>query len=193
VTGTYTAPSDDNAWFVQGILEFADTTDFDVSFFSIRRTQTSDVTEDFQMTLNGRLYSAGALQRFATREFPISAVDLADADGVIQLKASVRGNRYGMARLIYKGPLMMGRGARYKVSGVNGNTFDLTLTAKLSGFSNAFKLFPFSTKYGGVGVVATDGAGEHHMSTNKNQWISSDMTAGLKRVQITYPTPPPSD
>lgn len=29
---------------------------------------------------------------------------------------------------------------------VVGDTFDITLTAKLSGFSNAFKMFPFSTK-----------------------------------------------
>ena len=49
-------------------------------------------------------------------------------------------------------------------------------------------MFPFSTKYGGVGVQTTDGAGEHHVSTNKNQWITSDMAASLKRLRITYPT-----
>ena len=88
-----------------------------------------------------------------------------------------------MARLIYRGPLLMGRNARYRVNGVEGNTFDITLTEKLSGFENVFKMFPFSTKYG---AVAIDGAGEHNVSQNKNQWLTSDLTT-LKRVRITYP------
>jgi hypothetical protein len=93
-----------------------------------------------------------------------------------------------MARLIYRGPLLMGRNARYKVNAIDGNTFDISLTTKLSGFENAFKMFPFSTKYGGVDVRTTDGAGEHHAGTNKNQWITSDVATTLKRLRITYPT-----
>src|SRR5262249_26200257 len=149
--------------------------------------QTSGATEDFQIALNGKPYAApGKLNRFATKEFKISPVDLADRDGIIRVKASIKGNHYGMARLIYRGPLLMGRNARYKVNTVDGKTFDITLTTKLSGFENAFKMFPFSTKYGGVDVAADDGAGEHHVSTNKNQWITSDLTT-LKRLKITYP------
>jgi hypothetical protein len=186
VTGRYTAPNDEMAWFVQGSLEFADTTDFDVAHFSIKRTQTSDVTEDFSIALNGKSYDAGRLQRFQTRDFALTPMDLADEDGIIRLKAAIKGNHFGMARLIYRGPLLMGRGARYKVNGVNGNAFDITLTEKLSGFSSTFKMFPFSTKYGSVDVRTTDGAGEHHVSTNRNQWITSELTT-LKRLVITYP------
>jgi len=176
------------AWFIQGSLEFADATDFDVSYFSIKRTQTGDATEDFQIVLNGKPYAAaGKLARFKTKDFPISPVDLADQDGIIRLKASIKGNHYGMAQLIYRGPLLMGRNARYKVNAIGDKTFDITLTTKLSGFENVFKMFPFSTKYGGVDVLTTDGAGEHHVSTNKNQWITSDL-ASLKRLRITYPT-----
>jgi hypothetical protein len=186
VTGVYTAPADDNAWFVQGILEFENETDVDVSYFSIRRVQTSETTDDFGVLLNDKPYHvAGTLRRFETREFPVSPVDLADAQGVIRLKASIKGNHYGMARLIYRGPLLMGRNARYRVNAVEGNTFDITLTKKLSGFENVFKMFPFSTKYGGVAVQTADGAGEHHVSQNKNQWLTSDLTT-LKRLRITY-------
>jgi len=189
VIGSYTAPNDDMAWFIQGSLEFADATDFDVSYFSIKRTQTSGVTEDFQIALNGKTYAAGgALERFKTKDFKISPVDLADSDGIIRLKAAIKGNHYGMARLIYRGPLLMGRNARYKVNGVEGNTFDITLTTKLSGFENVFKMFPFSTKYGGLDIGTSDGAGEHHASNNKNQWITSDLTPSLKRLRIRYPT-----
>jgi hypothetical protein len=189
LTGTYVAPNDENAWFIQGMLEFLDATDVDVSLFSIKRTQTSDVTEDFRITLNDKPYAApGKLNRFATKAFKISPVDLADSDGIIRLKASIKGNHYGMARLIYRGPLLMGRNARYRVNAVEGKTFDITLTTKLSGVENAFKMFPFSTKYGGVEIGTTDGAGEHHVSTNKNQWITSDLGTGLKRLRITYPT-----
>ena len=76
----------------------------------------------------------------------------------------------------------MGRNARYRVNGVDGNTFDIALTTKLSGFENVFKMFPFSTKYGGVDIRATDagGDGEHHVSKNKNQWITSDITASKR-------------
>jgi hypothetical protein len=91
----------------------------------------------------------------------------------------------GAARLIYRGPLLMGRNARYRVNAVEGNTFDITLTKKLSGFENVFKMFPFSTKYGGVAVQTADGAGEHHVSQNKNQWLTSDLTT-LTRLRITY-------
>jgi len=189
VTGTYTAPNDGNAWFIQGSLEFADATDVDVSYFSIRRTQTSDVTEDFQIVLNGKSFAAGGkLARFKTKDFAISPVDLADQEGTIRLKASIKGNHYGMAHLIYRGPILMGRNARYKVNSIDGNTFDITLTTKLSGFENAFKMFPFSPRHGGVDVGTSDGAGEHHVSTNKNQWITSDLTAGLRRLRIRYPT-----
>ena len=77
-------------------------------------------TEDFRVTLNGKPYQvAGTLERFDTREFPIGPVDVADADGVIRLEASIEGNHYGMARLIYRGPLLMGRNARYRVNHVS--------------------------------------------------------------------------
>lgn len=190
VTGTYTVPDAEDAWFIQGSLDFADATDFDVSYFSIKRTKTSDATEDFRMMLSGRSYDvAGTLGRFETREFSVDPVDLADRDGIIRFKPSIKGNHYGIARLIYHGPLLMGRNARYRVNGVNGNTFDITLTARLSGFSNTFKMFPFSAKHGGVDVRTDGGAGEHHMSTNKNQWITSDFTEPTpRRLLITYPT-----
>jgi len=81
--------------------------------------------------------------------FPSNPVDLADRDGVIQFTASIKGNHYGMARLIYHAPLIMGRNARYRVNSVKGNTYDLTLTAGLSGHTKIFQMFPFSTKYGG--------------------------------------------
>lgn len=187
VTGVYTVPEDDDSWFVQGALACLDATDYDVSYFSIKRTGTSEVSEDFKVVLNGRTYDAGTLERFATREFPISPVDLADDAGVIRLKASISGNRFGLARLIYKGPLLMGRGARFRVNAVNENTFDITLAAKLSGFSNRFKLFPFATKHGAPALGTDDGAGELHVSKNENHWITSDL-ATARRLVITYPT-----
>jgi hypothetical protein len=189
ITGTYVAPNDENAWFIQGSLEFPDAGDVDVTFFSIKRTQTSNVTEDFQIDLNGTTYTAGGrLGRFRTKEFKISPVDLADRDGIIRLKAAIKGNHFGMARLIYRGPVLMGRNARYRVDSVDGNTFDITLTTKLSGFENVLKMFPFSTKHGGVDIDTTDGAGERHTSTNKNQWITSELGPTPKRLRIKYPT-----
>jgi hypothetical protein len=193
VTSTFTVPNDENAWFVQGSLEFEHETDFDVSYFSIKRTQTSNTTDDFNMLLNDKSYSvAGTLDRFQTREFSINPVDLADPDGIITFKPSINGNHYGIARVIYHGPILMSRNARYRVNGVDGNTFDITLTDKLSGFSNTFEMFPFSTKYGGIEVRTEDGAGEKHISNNRNQWIEYDLsTTDPQRLLITYPTRTP--
>jgi hypothetical protein len=192
VSGTYTAPNDANAWFIQGMLEFADSADYDVSYFSIKRTKTSDTTEDFRMSLSGKSYNAaGKLGRFATRDFPINPADLADRDGVIKFTALIQGNHYGMARLIYHAPLLMGRNVRYRVNSVKGNTYDLTLTAGLSGYTKIFQMFPFSTKYGGVEIQADDGSGENHASKNKNQWVTCDSSGAGKRVLITYPTQAP--
>jgi hypothetical protein len=193
VSGTYTAPNDVNAWFIQGILDFADSTDYDVSYFSIKRTATSDTTRDFRMSLSGRQYSvAGNLGRFRTKDFSIDPVDLADRDGTLRFTASIKGNHYGMARLIYHAPLLMARNARYRVNGIKGNTYDVTLTARLSGYSETFNMFPFSTKYGGVAIQADDGSGESHVSKNGNQWITCDCSAIGKKVLISYPTKTPS-
>jgi hypothetical protein len=189
VSGTYTAPNDANAWFIQGILDFVDSADYDVSYFSIKRTKTSDTTDDFQISLSGKSYhAAGRLGRFATKEFSINPMDLADHDGIIKFTAAIKGNHYGMARLIYHAPLLMGRNARFRVNSVKGNTYDLTLTAGLSGYSKTFHMFPFSTKYGGIEIRADDGSDENHRSKNKNQWITCDCSAIGKRVLIIYPT-----
>jgi len=189
VSGTYTVPHDANAWFIQGILDFADPTDYDVSYFSIKRTRTTETTDDFQMCLSGKLYNvAGTLDRFETENFSINPVDLANSDGIINFTASIGGNHYGMARLIYHAPLLIGRNARYKVNSVNGSTYNITLKAKLSGYSNIFKMFPFSTKYGGVEIWAEDGSGENHTSKNQNQWVSCTCSSSGTEVLVTYPT-----
>ena len=75
-----------------------------------------------------------------------------------------------MARLIYHAPLLMGRDARYKVNGVKGNAFDITLTKKLSAYSNTFHLFPFSTKYGGVEIRASVQLRVKSTDENKDRW-----------------------
>lgn len=192
ISGTYTVPNDPNAWFVQGMLEFADPTDYDVSYFSLKRTRTSETTDNFRMVLSGKTYAAeGPLARFKTKEFAVNPVDLADRDGVITFAASIKGNHYGLARLIYHAPLLMGRNARYKVNGVTGNSYDLTLTAGLSGSSHTFEMFPFSTKYGGVAIRSEDGSGQSHTSQNKNQWIECDCSTGGKKLIVTYPTTTP--
>jgi hypothetical protein len=181
------------AWFVHGMLDFADPTDYDVSYFSIKRTRTSQTTNNFRMVLSGKTYAVeGPLARFKTKEFAVNLVDLADRDGVSTFTASIKGNHCGLANLIYRAPLLMGRNARYRVNSVNGNSYDLMVTAPLSGSSRTFEMFPFSTKYGGVTITAEDGSGQNRTSKNKNQWIECDCSAGGKKLIVTYPaTIPP--
>lgn len=191
VTGTYTVPDDDNAWFVQGALECLDETAVDVSCFSIKRSQSTETTDEFIMVLSGKSYSVpGTLPRFATKEFRIDPVDLADDNGEITFKPAIKGNHYGIARVIYRGPLLMSRNARFKVNAIDGNKFDITLKDRLSGFSNVFEMFPFSTKYGGIEIQSEDGASEKHISGNLNQWVTHNLaTDAPPRLHITYPVP----
>jgi len=100
-----------------------------------------------------------------------------------------------MARLIYHAPLLMGRSARYKVDRVRGNAFDITLTKRLSGYSNTFKMFPFSTKYGGVEIRADAGTAGNRVGKNGNSWVEYEGPSEGKKIVITYPVkvqaPPP--
>ena len=48
VVGTYTVPNDANAWFLQGVVNFLDTTDYDVSLFSIKRSQDTATTTPYR-------------------------------------------------------------------------------------------------------------------------------------------------
>jgi hypothetical protein len=193
VSGTFVIPRDDKAWFLQGILDFVDPTEYDVAYFSVKRTASSETTDDFRLSLSGHSFGVtGPLRRFEARTFIVNPIDLAASDGRITFKASIVGNRTGIAQIVYHAPLLMGRDARYKVNGVQGNTYDLTLTADLSGYSKTFSMFPFSTKYGGVEIRADDGSGENHTSKNGNGWVScSNAKSGLN-VRITYPVRTPA-
>jgi hypothetical protein len=77
------------------------------------------------------------------------------------------------------------------VNSVKGNTYNITLTEKLSGYSNTFNMFPFSTKYGGVEIRAEDSSGENHTSKNKNPWVTCNCSKSGEKVLITYPTGTP--
>ena len=188
ISGTYIVPNDSNAWFLQGALDLPDSTDYDISHFSIERTRTTATTDGFRLQLSGRVYAVeGPLARFQAKEFPVDPVHLADAAGVIGFVAAIHGNHYGIAQLVYHAPLLMGRNARFIVNGVSGNSFDLTLKDVLSGYSRAFEMFPFSTKYGSVSAATGDGAGEHYVSKNGNEWLSWDASTPGRKVVVTYP------
>ena len=61
IYGTYTVPKNENAWFLQGKLEFLDSTEYDVSLFSVKRERNSDTTDDFHLCLSGNWYNATGL------------------------------------------------------------------------------------------------------------------------------------
>ena len=185
VAGTYTVPNDADAWFLQGALDFVSATDYDVALFSIKRTQDTPTTDDFGLSLNGTWYNhPGALAQFERAEFTIDPTTLADDDGVIEITSSIGGNHYGMARMIYYAPLLMGRNARFKVNSVTGNEYNLTLEHDLSYYSNTFKMFPFSGKYGTFAVSADDGSASKMVSANGNEWIESNTPTDLTPIVL---------
>jgi hypothetical protein len=189
VTGTYTVPSDVNAWFMQGYLDFTDTTDYDISLFSIKRSQDTNTTDNFGLSLNGNWYShAGTLQQYEKSEFIINPLDLADENGVIEITSNIEGNHFGMARIIYKPPLLMGRNARFNVNSIEGNNYSITLQDDLSYSSDTFKMFPLNGKSGSIEVTSDDGSATRQVSDNGNEWIDCSTPSETTEVtlDITY-------
>jgi hypothetical protein len=156
IYGTYTVPDDENAWFLQGTLEFLDATDYDVSLFSVKRARNSDTTNDFHLCLSGNWYNvSGTLNENEMVNFSISPQVLCNADGVMNFTAFIDGNRYGMVNLIYHEPLLLSRNARFRVNSVSDGVFNLSLTKTISRNSAitmmiwesaVFKRFPFITE-----------------------------------------------
>ena len=189
ISGTYTVPNDRNAWFLQGTLDFSDSTDYDVSYFSITRARTTDTADDFHMCVSGKWYNvSGTLGEDEYVEFSVNPEDLANHDGVINFTASIGGNHYGIARLIFSGPLLMSRNARFRVNNLAGNTYNITLTKTVSGYSSTFKVFPFNMKYGGLTISADDGSGVEHESSNGREWGTCNCPNSERNVIINYPT-----
>jgi len=184
IYGTYTVPDNENAWFLQGTLKFLDSSDYDVSLFSVKREKSSDTTDDFHLYLSGSWYNvSGTLNEKKMVNFSVDPRVLCNSDGVMNFTAFIDGNRYGMVNLIYREPLLMGRNARFRVNSFTGSVFNLSLTKTISRDSMQFKMFPFSTDfiYDNVGITADDGSGVRHISDNGNLWLSCNCPGSNER------------
>jgi hypothetical protein len=133
IYGSYTVPDNENAWFLQGALGFLDSTDYDVSLFSVKRERSSDSTDNFHLSLSGSWYNvSGPLYENDMVNFSIDPTKLSDNDGVINFTAFIEGNHYGMVNLIYREPLLLSRNARFRVNSYEDNVFNLSLTKTIS-------------------------------------------------------------
>ncbi len=94
IYGIYTVPSNENAWFLQGTLDFFDPTDYDVSLFSVKRERNSDTTDNIHLFLSGKWYNAsGTLAENEMVNFSVNPQALCDVDGVMNFTAFIDGNR----------------------------------------------------------------------------------------------------
>ena len=188
ITGTYTVPDDRNAWFLQGKLNFIDSTDYQVKLFSVKRKQNSNTTNNFRLLLSGCWYNVtGSLDRFRIKNFTINPTDLCDTNGVINFTAFIDGNKFGMANLVYIEPLFVCRNARFKINDYSEDYLNLSLTKTISRYSTDFKLFPFNTDpiYEYIGICANDGSGVRYDSENGNSWLScNSLNENEQQVRI---------
>jgi len=133
ISGFYTVPDNIDAWFLQGRLDFTDSTDYEVTLFSVKRKQSSTKTEDFHLCLSGIWYNmSGGLIENKFSNFSINPNDLTDELGVINFTSKIDGNRYGMVNLIFSEPILFCRNARFRINSVNDNIFNLSLTKTIS-------------------------------------------------------------
>ena len=133
IYGTYTVPKDENAWFLQGRLDFLDSTDYNVTLFSVKRERSSDSTKDFHLHLSKNWYNfSGIIYENEKVNFTINPVNLSQNDGVMNFTAYIGGNHYGMVNLIYHEPILLGRNARFRVNSYNDTVFNLSLTKTIT-------------------------------------------------------------
>jgi len=192
IYGTYTVPENKNAWFLQGKLDFLDSTDYDVSLFSVKRKRSRDTTDNFHLCLSGNWNNVSkTLNENEMVNFSLEPQVLCDANGVMNFTAFISGNKYGMVNLIYHEPLLLSRNARFKVNGFSHSNFNLSLTKTVSRDSMIFKMFPFSTDsmYDNIDIIAEDGSGLKHYGENGNIWLSCNSPDGQQRniEVILYP------
>ena len=175
ISGSYQVSDDESAWFLQGFLDFLDTSIYEVSLFSVKRSCSSTTTDDFHLLLNDCWYNdSGSLDEFEVRNFSVNPIYLSDVSGVMNFTGFIDGNCFGMVNLIFQEPIFLCRNARFKINDFNNGIFNLSLTKKISRSLNDFKLFPFSTDaiYESVNVVADDGSEIKHVGDNGNIWFS---------------------
>ena len=133
IYGTYTVPDDENSWFLQGKLDFLDSTDYNVSLFSVKRLRSSETTDNFHLCLSGSWYNySGALNENEMVNFTVNPILLSDKDGVMNFTAFIDGNHYGMVNIIYREPLFLARNARFKVNSYSENSFNISLTKTIT-------------------------------------------------------------
>ena len=132
--GTYTAPNNDDIWFICGRIELLNSTNYYITSFSIQRSKVNNNTKDFHMYLNGIWYNqSGELMNNAYFDFPIEPTNISNNDGTISFKASIDGSKVGMARLIYYNPILV-RGARVKINEYDpiNDIFEARITEDIS-------------------------------------------------------------
>ncbi|MFE3845958.1 DUF2341 domain-containing protein, partial [Thermoplasmatota archaeon] len=186
-SGTYTVPNDNNAWFLQGDLEFINDTIYDVSLFSVKRENTSDTTDNFKLQLSGNWYNnTGTLNRFDMVNFSVDPRDLSDSEGIMNFTALIDGNNYGMVRLIYHEPILLSRNARFRVNDIT-DVYNITLTKKISRYSpSVFKMLPFNYNYNNLEIQASDASGEKHYAANGRTWVTCNPPSSELDVEVTY-------
>ena len=107
---------------------------------------------------------------------------------MIEITSTIEGNHFGMARIIYNAPVLMGRNARFNVNSSEGNNYSITLQDDLSYSSDTFKMFPLSRKHGTIEVTSDDGSATRQVSDNGNEWIECNTPTETTKVtlDITY-------
>jgi hypothetical protein len=146
IHGFYTVPDNENAWFLQGRLNFLDSTDYDVSLFSVKRQKNTNTTDNFHLKLNEVWYNlTDSLNENEYFNYTVDPTQLSDTDGVMNFNAYIDGNHFGMVNVIYREPLLLCRNARFRVNSYNDSVFNISLTKTITR-NSPFKMLIWNSK-----------------------------------------------
>ncbi len=155
---------------------------YNISYISIVRNATGINTKDFHLRLGNKWYnSSGILSDCEYDNFSVDILNLMNKS-IVDIYAHIKGNKKGFARLIYKSPVLMARNGRFKLNNIsgNGNTYNITITDKLSINNDYFYLTPLIFDYGNLQVSKGS-----IVKTNNNNTFSKTLMAPTT-FTVTY-------
>ena len=182
LSGTYTVPEDRDAWFLQGEIQLAGSTDYSINSLQIKRKSSSRRTKHFRLNLSRHTYEhQGTLDEDEKHAFKVDPTTLTGTHGNLNYRASIGGNRVGMARLIFDAPFAFGRNGRFIIdkSSEDGATLWL-LSGPGTTYVDVLKVLPFNDAYSAFSVEP----GKVQTSDNGVKYGTLPIGGERKKVQV---------
>ncbi len=103
-SAVFTIPNDEDCWFIKPFVRFDSGATYEMDSWSLKMVGNGDSTDDISVTVNGETHSVGG--SLGTLEHTGFQLDNTTIDNTLDFNCSIDGNRVGIVRMIYQGPVL---------------------------------------------------------------------------------------